>query len=334
MGGNLAHGAIGDGTEALLSVADLAVVFPTRRGPLRALDGVSYALPRGRTLGVVGESGSGKSVMALALLRLIPPPGRIAAGSIRFDGADLLALDAAALTALRGDRIAMIFQEPMSALNPVFSVGEQIAEVLRLHRGLGRRAAWEGAVAALARVGIAAPERRARDYPHQLSGGMRQRAMIAMALACRPALLIADEPTTALDVTIQAQILELMLEAQAELGMAIQFVSHDMAVIAEVADEVAVVYAGRIVERAPTRELIDAPLHPYSRALIASVPRIGRAREAASGIPGQMPSPFERPPGCRFSDRCPLADAGCRAAEPALETVAPERVVACFKAAP
>jgi peptide/nickel transport system ATP-binding protein len=319
--------------EPLLAVEDLTVQFDTSDGPLRAVEGVSYGLASGRTLGVVGESGSGKSVLALALLRLVPPSGRIARGRIRLEGRDLAALDPDAVTALRGDRIAMIFQEPMTALNPVFTVGEQIAEVLRLHRGMARHEAREAAVAALARVGIAAPARRARDYPHQLSGGMRQRAMIAMALACRPALLVADEPTTALDVTIQAQILELMLEIQAELGMAIQFVSHDMAVVSEMADEVAVLYAGRLVEQAPATAFFAEPLHPYSRALIASVRRIG-AGERAKPIAGEMPSPFDRPPGCRFSDRCPLADAGCRAAEPPLVAVAPDRRVACFKAAP
>ncbi len=316
----------------LLAVRELAVVFPTREGRLAALEDVSYTLARGRTLGIVGESGSGKSVLALSLLRLVPPPGRIVRGNIRLDGIELTSLGAREITALRGDRVAMIFQEPMTALNPVFTIGEQIAEALRLHRGMDRGEAWEAALAALARVGISAPERRARDYPHQLSGGMRQRAMIAMALACQPDLLVADEPTTALDVTIQAQILELMLEAQAELGMAIQFVSHDMAVISEVADEVGVMYAGRLVELAPAEEFFASPLHPYSQALIASVPRIG-ARGTGAGIPGQMPSPFARPPGCRFSDRCPLADAACRAAEPALAEVGPRRRVACFKAA-
>jgi oligopeptide/dipeptide ABC transporter ATP-binding protein len=315
----------------LLEVAGLAVAFPTRRGPLMALDGVSYTLEAGRTLGIVGESGSGKTMLALAILGLLPRPGAIVGGAVRFAGETLSALDEPALGRIRGDRIAMVFQEPMTALNPVLTVGEQIAEVLRRHRGLDRRAAWDGAVAALARVGIPSAAARARDYPHRLSGGQRQRAMIAMALACRPALLIADEPTTALDVTVQAQILELMLEIQAELGMAIQFVSHDMAVISEVADEVAVVYAGRIVETAPVDELLAEPLHPYSRALIASIPRIGRGQPPA-GIPGQMPGPLERPAGCRYSDRCPLADAGCRAAEPALEAVAPGRAVACFKA--
>jgi peptide/nickel transport system ATP-binding protein len=322
--------------EPLLAVEDLAVAFPARRGgseqpPPMALEGVSYSLAAGRTLGIVGESGSGKTMLALALLGLLPSPGIVARGSIRLEGMELRGLDAAALTALRGERIAMIFQEPMTALNPVLTIGEQVAEVLRFHRGLGRRTAWDEAVAGLDRVGIAGAARRARDYPHQLSGGQRQRAMIAIALACRPALLVADEPTTALDVTVQAQILDLLLEMQAALGMAIQFVSHDMAVISEVADEVAVIYAGRLVERAPVAELLENPLHPYSRALIASIPRIGRARDA-DALSGQMPGPSERTPGCRFAERCPLADEGCRAAEPPLETRADGRAVACFKA--
>ena len=319
----------------LLAVEELAVVFPARAGPLTALDGVSYRLARGRTLGIVGESGSGKSVLALALLNLIPPPGRILRGAVRLDGIELASLGDDELAALRGDRVAIVFQEPMTALNPVFTIGEQIAEALRLHRRMTHAEARAEAIAALARVGIAAPGLRARDYPHQLSGGMRQRAMIAMALACEPDLLVADEPTTALDVTIQAQILELMLETQGRLGMAIQFVSHDMAVISEVADEVGVMYAGRLVEHAPADAFFAEPLHPYSRALIASVPRIGggttRWAGRTGGIPGQMPSPMRLPPGCRFSDRCPLADAACREVEPALEQVAPGRRVACFK---
>jgi len=327
-------GAAAAGAAPLLSVDALSVVFPTRAGPLAALEGVSYRLAHGRTLGIVGESGSGKSVLALSLLRLVPPPGRIARGGIRFDGVDLATLGDDEMRALRGARVAMVFQEPMTALNPVFTIGEQIAEALRLHRGMTRREAAAAATDALARVGIAAPAMRARDYPHQLSGGMRQRAMIAMALACEPSLLVADEPTTALDVTVQAQILELLLAVQAELGMAIQFVSHDMAVISEVADEVGVMYAGRLVELAPAETFFASPLHPYSRALIASVPRLGAGTAGAAGIPGQMPSPLARPPGCRFSDRCPYADAACRAAEPALEEIAPGHRVACFKASP
>jgi oligopeptide/dipeptide ABC transporter ATP-binding protein len=321
----------------LVAVRDLSVVFPVEGGVVRAVDFIGYDIAAKRTLGVVGESGSGKSVAALALLRLVAPPGRIAAGSIRLGDLDLLALDEEAMRRVRGARIAMIFQEPMTALNPVFTVGEQIAEVLRLHRGLGERAALDEAVGMLERVGIPAPAARARDYPHQLSGGMRQRAMIAIALAGRPELLIADEPTTALDVTIQAQILDLMLELQDALGMAVLFISHNLAVVSEVADDIMVMYAGRIVERAPADALIARPLHPYTQGLIAAVPRLA-ARDGDGGalraIPGNVPNPLALPPGCRFSDRCPLADQGCRAAEPALVDVGGGRQVACFKAKP
>jgi len=321
----------------LVAVRDLSVVFPVEGGVVRAVDFIGYDIAAKRTLGVVGESGSGKSVAALALLRLVAPPGRIAAGSIRLGDLDLLALDEEAMRRVRGARIAMIFQEPMTALNPVFTVGEQIAEVLRLHRGLGERAALDEAVGMLERVGIPAPAARARDYPHQLSGGMRQRAMIAIALAGRPELLIADEPTTALDVTIQAQILDLMLELQDALGMAVLFISHNLAVVSEVADDIMVMYAGRIVERAPADALIARPLHPYTQGLIAAVPRLA-ARDGDGGalraIPGNVPNPLALPPGCRFSDRCPLADDGCRAAEPTLVDVGGGRQVACFKARP
>ena len=331
------QGAQAEGAP-LLAVEELAVAFPTRAGPLVALDGVSYRLARGRTLGIVGESGSGKSVLALALLNLIPPPGRILHGSVRLDGIELASLGEAELAALRGDRVAIVFQEPMTALNPVFTVGEQIAEALRLHRGLTHGEARAEAVAALARVGIAAPALRARDYPHQLSGGMRQRAMIAMALACEPDLLAADEPTTALDVTIQAQILELMLETQGRLGMAIQFVSHDMAVISEVADEVGVMYAGRLVEHARRTRSSPSPFIPIaapsSRACRASAvaPQAGAAPLAvpaalsAPVVPAafraRCRSPMRLPLGRRFSDRCrrrhcaPGGRAGARGRRP------------------
>jgi oligopeptide/dipeptide ABC transporter ATP-binding protein len=329
---------VSDGTEPLVAVRDLLVEFPVEGGVVRAVDVVSYDIAARRTLGVVGESGSGKSVAALALLRLIAPPGRIASGSIRLGDLDLLTLDEEDMRRVRGQRIAMIFQEPMTALNPVFTVGAQIAEVFRLHRGLAPRAAFDAAVAMLDRVGIPAPAARAHDYPHQLSGGMRQRAMIAMALAARPDLLVADEPTTALDVTIQAQILDLMLELQAEFGMAVLFISHNLAVVSEVADDIMVMYAGRIVERAPADALIARPLHPYTQGLIAAVPRLAARDGGAAGelhaIPGNVPNPLALPPGCRFSDRCPLADDGCRAAEPALIDVGGGRQVACFKARP
>ncbi|MFQ5784561.1 MAG: ABC transporter ATP-binding protein [Alphaproteobacteria bacterium] len=320
-------------TGSLLDVRDLAVAFPSDAGELRAVDGVSYAIAPHRTLGVVGESGCGKTVAALALLRLVPPPGRISGGEIVFDGTDLLALPETAMPRLRGDRIAMIFQEPMTALNPVYPVGDQIAEVLVAHRGARPREALAEAVDLLARVGIPAPERRAADYPHSLSGGMRQRAMIAMALACRPALLIADEPTTALDVTVQAQILELLLKLQDEVGMAVQFISHNLGVISEIADEIVVMYAGRIVESAPASELMAAPAHPYTRGLLETVPRVGRRQRRLPAIPGAVPAPGERIAGCRFRNRCPLAVARCAEAEPALETIAPGHRVACFVAA-
>jgi len=277
---------------------------------------------------VVGESGCGKSVSALALLGLVPPPGRVA-GSIRFAGRELIGQSPAAWRALRGDRIAMVFQEPMTALNPVMTVGEQIAEAIVLHQAADRSAAREQAVALLEAVGIAAPRARARAYPHQLSGGMRQRAMIAMALACRPALLIADEPTTALDVTIQAQIVELMQDLQAEIGMAIQFISHNLAVVSEIADEIVVMYAGRIVERAPAEELFARPLHPYTIGLIATLPDPGRRVARLPVIPGSVLSVSAQ--GCRFADRCPRGDASCRRAEPPLEAVTPGHAAACFK---
>ena len=319
------------GAAPVLEVRGLAVEFATDDGPVRAVDGISYAVPAGRTLGVVGESGCGKSVTALALMRLVPPPGRIVAGEVRLEGEALTALGERAMRAVRGARVAMIFQEPMTALNPVFSVGDQIAETFRLHREMGRAEAWEGAVAMLDRVGIPDPAQRARDYPHQLSGGMRQRAMIAMALACRPALLLADEPTTALDVTIQAQILDLMLDIQDQLGMAIQFISHNLGVISEVADEVMVMYAGRVVERAPADALFAEPLHPYTAALMATVPQLGR-RRALAAIPGSVPPLHDLPRGCRFRNRCALAGADCAEAEPELRQMAGGRHVACFRA--
>ena len=304
----------------LVAVRDLSVVFPIDGGVVRAVDGISYDIQARRTLGVVGESGSGKSVAALALLRLVAPPGRIAAGSIRLGDLDLLLLDDEDMRRVRGARIAMIFQEPMTALNPVFTVGEQIAEVLRLHRGLGAaRGARRGGCHARSASAFRRRPRVPATYPHQLSGGMRQRAMIAMALAGRPELLIADEPTTALDVTIQAQILDLMLELQAAFGMAVLFISHNLAVVSEVADDIMVMYAGRIVERAPADALIARPLHPYTQGLIAAVPRLaardGGAQQALHAIPGNVPNPLALPPGCRFSDRCALADDGCRAAD-------------------
>jgi peptide/nickel transport system ATP-binding protein len=319
-------------TAPLLVVRDLSVSFETERGVLNAVRGISYEIPAGKTLGVVGESGCGKSMTALALLGLVPERGHVT-GEIRFQDDDLLTLTETAMRKLRGARIAMIFQEPMTALNPVIPIGDQIGEVLVLHRGLPKRAARAEAVKLLDDVGIPSPARRAEDYPHQLSGGMRQRAMIAMALAGDPALLVADEPTTALDVTIQAQILELMLELQDRTGMAIQFISHNLGVVSELADEIIVMYAGRIVEQAPAATLFATPLHPYTRGLIATLPELGTRQARLPTIPGGVPDPVGGPAGCRFADRCPLADTHCRTSLPALETIATGHSVACFKAA-
>ena len=317
-----------------MEVRGLTVVFPSDSGDAPVVDGIDYDIAAGRTLGMVGESGCGKTMAALALLRLTPKPGRITGGTLRFDGEDLLAASEDRMRALRGDRMAMIFQEPMTALNPVFSIGDQIAEALTSHRDLAYKAAWRRAVELLDQVGIPAASARAHDYPHAMSGGQRQRVMIAMALACRPALLIADEPTTALDVTVQAQILELLLRLQDEIGMAIQFISHDLGVISEVADEIAVMYAGRIVERAPADSLFSAPRHPYTRALLETIPRLSHRRRRLPSIPGSVPEPGHLPKGCRYANRCPLAEAACREAEPALEIVAPGHWAACPVAQP
>jgi oligopeptide/dipeptide ABC transporter ATP-binding protein len=318
------------GHPALL-VRDLDVVFPTRDGVIRAVAGVSLEIARGRTLGIVGESGSGKSMTALAIMGLLPPPGRLAGGLVQIGGDTVSGLDDSAMMRVRGARVAMIFQEPMTALNPVLTVGAQIAEAWSLHRTAGKHAARDAALALLERVRIPEPAHRFDDYPHQMSGGMRQRAMIAMALAGGPEVLIADEPTTALDVTIQAQIIELMAEIQAEMGMAIQFISHNLGVVSEIADDIAVMYAGRIVEQAGAADILSAPRHPYTRALIATVPRIGAHNRRLPAIGGQVPHPLALPPGCAFSDRCPRADAQCRGAEPPLAEIVPGHRVACFK---
>jgi peptide/nickel transport system ATP-binding protein len=315
-----------------LEVDNLAVVFPTRRGDIHAVAGISYAIGRGRTLGIVGESGSGKSMTALAVMGLLPAPGRLASGRVTLGRDTVSGLDEDAMTRVRGERIAMIFQEPMTALNPVVTIGAQIAEAWRLHRKAGRAEAREAALALLDRVRIPEPARRYDDYPHQISGGQRQRAMIAMALACKPEVLIADEPTTALDVTIQAQIIELLLEIQSEMGMAIQFISHNLGVISEIADDVAVMYAGRIVEHAPASRLFETPRHPYTQALLATIPRLGAHDARLPAIGGQVPHPLALPPGCPFSDRCPLADGDCRRAIPQLTTQGDAHRVACIKA--
>jgi oligopeptide/dipeptide ABC transporter ATP-binding protein len=315
----------------LLEVDSLRIAFPRPGGPREVVAGISYRLQAGKTLGVVGESGCGKSVTALALMGLVPPPGLVT-GAIRFEGRELLGQTDAEWRALRGERIAMIFQEPMTALNPVMTVGRQIAEVQVLHKGVGWDEADEKAVAMLEAVGINSPRERAASYPHQLSGGMRQRAMIAMALACEPALLIADEPTTALDVTIQAQILDLMQELQERIGMAIQFISHNLAVVSEIAHEIIVMYAGRIVERAPADTLFANPMHPYTQGLIATLPDPGHRVARLPVIPGGVPDMNTALAGCRFADRCARADASCKLSEPPARELAPGHFVACFKA--
>jgi len=322
-------------------VRGLVTTFSTPEGPVAAVDGVDLTVARGEVLGLVGESGCGKSVTALSVLRLVPdPPGRITAGEVRFDGTDLLKLPEREMRRVRGRRIAMIFQEPMTALNPVFSVATQIGEALRLHLGMSRAEAFERTVELLAQVGIPSPKERAREYPHQLSGGMRQRVMIAMAIACEPDLLFADEPTTALDVTIQAQILALLAELKERTGMGLVLVSHDLGVIAEVADRVMVMYAGRVVEEAPTADLFARPAHPYTRGLLASLPHAreagARAADAGGGgerlfaIPGAVPALTELPAGCKFRPRCPDAFDRCEGPEPGLTGLDAGHRVRCY----
>ena len=299
----------------LLEVNNLQTHFPTRAGLVRAVNDVSFYLDRGELVGLVGESGCGKSITALSIMRLIAPPGKIVAGEIIFDGKNLLELSYTEMRAIRGDDIAMIFQDPMTSLNPVFTVGEQIAEALRLHRKLSRKAAREAAIAAMREVAIPDPARRVDDYPHQLSGGMRQRVMIAMALACDPKLLIADEPTTALDVTIQAQILELLNGLRKTRDLAVLLITHDLGVVAEVADRVAVMYTGKIAEESPVDELFARPKHPYTEGLLRSVPKLTAndviRKERLATIEGTVPSPTDLPPGCHFAPRCPYRMPRC-----------------------
>jgi peptide/nickel transport system ATP-binding protein len=325
-------------TETLLEIRDLKTWFRTDDGMVRAVDGVSLSIDAGETLAVVGESGCGKTVTARSVLKLIDmPPGRFEAGRIVWRGRDLIPLDAAEMDKVRAREIAMVFQEPMTSLNPVYTVGDQIAESLRTHGGLSRKAAMEGAVEMLRLVQIPNAERRVADYPHQFSGGMRQRVMIAMALACRPKLLIADEPTTALDVTIQAQILELLADMKARFGMAVMLITHAMGVVAENAQRVAVMYAGKVVEEAPVEELFGNPRHPYTQGLIRSIPRVdarargeGHGRTRLEQIPGTVPSLLDPPAGCRFANRCRHATDACREAEPPLRHVASDHKVACI----
>jgi peptide/nickel transport system ATP-binding protein len=326
-------------TQAMvLDVKGLRTVFFTNSGLFKAVDDVSFSVRRGETLAIVGESGCGKSVTALSVMRLVPdPPGRIVGGSIMLEGTDLLSLDESEMRAIRGNRISMIFQEPMTSLNPVMRIGDQITEAVRLHRQMSRKEATAKAVEMLRLVKIPEAERRAQEYPHQLSGGMRQRAMIAMALACRPALLIADEPTTALDVTIQAQILALILELQKELGMGLVLITHDLGVVAQTAQRVIVMYAGRKVEEADVETLFASPRHPYTRGLMASIPSLPSLSTNADAllveIPGMVPSLTNLPKGCAFAPRCGLAMARCREEYPPLQTWGENHLAACWRAA-
>ncbi len=320
-------------SDPLLAIADLTVEFPTTGGRARAVDRVNLTLAPGEVLGLVGESGCGKSMTALSALRLVPPPGRITSGRIRFLGQDLLALPARAMQALRGKRVSMIFQEPMTALNPVLTVGEQIAEMVRLHLRASRSDAKTRTIDLLKLVGIPSPDKRWAEYPHQLSGGMRQRVMIAMAVSCDPELVFADEPTTALDVTVQAQILDLLAGLRERLGMSMVMISHNLGVIAQVAHNVAVMYAGRIVEYTTTKELFADPQHPYTRGLLGSLPRYdehGRRQQRLNAIPGTVPPLGGAVKGCAFAPRCPLVIARCTQDEPPLELKRPGHETRCW----
>ncbi len=329
----------GHNAEIVLEVEGLQTYLFTRLGVVKAVDDVSFAVRQGDTLAIVGESGCGKTMTALSLLRLVPnPPGRIVAGSIKIDGKDLVTLDEAEMRDIRGNEISMIFQEPMTSLNPVMTIGNQISETIRLHEDVSKSAAMEKAIAMLRMVRIPEPVQRAKEYPHQLSGGMRQRAMIAMALSCNPRVLIADEPTTALDVTIQAQILDLILDLQKRLGTAVVLITHDLAVVAETAHHVIVMYAGKKVEEADVEELFGAPLHPYTHGLLASIPQlaviggdtVGEANGRLKEIPGLVPALTNLPPGCSFAPRCPFADDRCRSFYPPYEQKRPGHWAACW----
>jgi oligopeptide/dipeptide ABC transporter ATP-binding protein len=316
----------------LLALRGLRVSFQTPRGPARAVDGIDLTLEPGQTLCIVGESGCGKSMTALSIMGRVPQPAGRVEGSIVFDGRELLGLAPRAWADLRGDRLAMIFQEPMTSLNPSHTVGRQLVEVLQRHRGMDGVAARAEVVETMRRVRIPAPERRFDEYPHRLSGGMRQRVMIAMALLCRPALLIADEPTTALDVTIQAQVLELMRALRADTGTAILLITHDLGVVAEMADRVAVMYAGQVVEEAPVDELFAAPEHPYTVGLLGAIPSIAAPRQRLAAIEGRVPAATDWPSGCRFAPRCPFADDHCRHEAPGLREIHPGHRSRCWKA--
>jgi oligopeptide/dipeptide ABC transporter ATP-binding protein len=324
------------GNDVLLDVRDLRTYFHVMDGVVKAVDGVSYQIRRGQTLGIVGESGCGKSVTALTIMRLLDePPAEVASGEVMFEGRDLLKLSSEEMRQVRGNDVAMIFQEPMTSLNPVFTVGDQISEAVVIHRKLSKKAGWEKAVESLKAVGINNPERRVKQYPHEMSGGMRQRVMIAMALSCDPKLLIADEPTTALDVTIQAQILELIQKVQDETGSALMLITHDLGVVAETVQDVVVMYAGRVVEQGTVDEVLLAPKHPYTEGLLTSIPSKGMRGQRLNVIRGTVPNPFNMPVGCNFEPRCPYAFAPCTVHDPRIEDANPPDV-ACwlYSAAP
>jgi len=317
--------------ETLLNVQNLVTVFESEEGAARVVDGVSIRVDRAEAVGLVGESGCGKSVTALSIMRLIPsPPGRIAAGSVLFEGRDLLTIPEKDMRKVRGNKISIVFQEPLTSLNPVFTCGEQVREAIALHQKLGRAASKAKAIEMFRLVRIPDPEKRYGSYPHQMSGGMRQRVMIAMALSCEPRLLIADEPTSALDVSVQGQIIELLGELQARMHMAVLLITHDLAVVAQMVSRVIVMYAGVIVEEAPVRSLFEATAHPYTEGLLGSIRKLARRGGRLSTIPGNVPDPFRVPPGCRFSDRCPKSFEKCHAAEPPLFDVSPDHRSRCW----
>ena len=316
--------------ESLLSVEGLKVQFNTKKGIVTAVDGISFSIKKGEILGIVGESGCGKSVTSLSILQLLGVNARIAEGKILLEGRDLAALTDDEMCKIRGNEIAMIFQDPMTALNPTLTIGRQLIEPLMIHQGYTKEAAQKEAVETLKKVGISAPEKRMKEYPHQLSGGMRQRVMIAMAVSCMPKLLIADEPTTALDVTIQAQILELMCDLREKLGTAIMLITHDMGVVAETSDTILVLYAGKVVEYGPVTEIFEHPRHPYTQGLLNSIPRLDEDVNELNTIEGTVPGPGQMPEGCRFSPRCPYADERCKTTQPAVYPCG-ESMVSCFK---
>jgi len=318
-------------TETVLDVRDLETRFATYRGLLRAVDGVSLSVRRGETLALVGESGCGKSVTALSIMRLVRHPGKIVRGQVLFDGDDLLQRSRAAMRQIRGGRIGMVFQDPLSTLNPTLSVETQIVESLKIHRVARGRAARERSIELLETMGIPAPRERLSAYPHELSGGMRQRVMIAIAVSCQPELLIADEPTTALDVTLQAQVMDLLAEIKEERGLAILLITHDLGIVSQFSDRAAIMYAGQIVEHGSVAELMDDPLHPYTQGLLRCVPRLGRPDMALTPIEGSVPDMTALPPGCRFADRCPKVEGRCRNTMPPLHDVGPDRMVRCVR---